>query len=838
MEFQVHRLSSQFNRLTELDAEPPPDQWHAMPARGNPHGMRRIPHVTLPFRPMRILDRYIVREVVRHALLGLLIFTFVLFVPKLVHLMELIVRHSGSSTQIVQLFLCLIPSLLVFTLPMAVLVGVLLGLGRMSMDSEIIAIAALGISRKRILFPVGVLAVVGAALTLAMTLWLAPLSLRAFRDIESGLITSQISFVVQPRVFDERFPRMILYINDVSASGTHWSGVFLAEAGAQSGNQITLAENAIVIAEPKQGKLELHLNGGATHEFSRDDPDHYSVTAFGRSDWPIEVNGLAQTKEREISIPERSLSQLWYERGRNWRDARVELHQRFAFPVACLVFSLIAVPLGTQPRRGGRAAGTLLAILVIGAYYSLFIMGAGLARQGAVPPSVGMWIANIVLALFGLSLLPRMETYRGESQARSFFGRIGVFWRLLRRRGILPRARVTASPRTSSASVGAAASRVPNGSAHRETALPTFSSFPTIVDLYLLRRFFYYFAVIMGAFVLLFETFTFFELLDDIARHRIPFFIVTSYFRFLIPYLVYQLTPLAALVAVLVTLGVLSKNNEIVAFKASGISLYRLALPLLLAGGVLSAALFVLDYTYLPYANQRQDALRNQIKGKPAQTYTRPQRWIFGENDKVYNYDLFDPKQNLFGGLTVVELDAATFQMRRRVFANRAQWLENEKTWALESGWVRDFADGKVTSYTPFKLTSLPELVEPPTYFNREVIQATQMNLSDLGHYIAGLRRAGFDVSSLLVQWQKKLAYPLIAPISMMLGIPFAMLVGSRGAIGGVAMGIGIGICYWAVSALFEAMGGIGQLPPQLAAWSPDLIFLFLGLYFFFKMPT
>jgi LPS export ABC transporter permease LptF/LPS export ABC transporter permease LptG len=788
---------------------------------------------------MRILDRYIVREVVRHALLGLLIFTFVLFVPKLVHLMELIVRHSGSSTQIVQLFLCLIPSLLVFTLPMAVLVGVLLGLGRMSMDSEIIAITALGISRKRILFPVGVLAVVGAALTLVMTLWLAPLSLRTFRDIEGGLIKSQISFFVQPRVFDERFPRMILYINDVSASGTRWNGVFLAEAGAQSGNQITLAESAIVIAEPKQGKLELHLNGGATHEFSREDPDHYSVTAFGRSDWPIEVTGLTPSKEREISIPERSLSQLWNERGKNWRDARVELHQRFAFPVACLVFSLIAVPLGTQPRRGGRAAGTLLAILVIGAYYSLFIMGAGLARQGAVPPSVGMWIANVVLALFGLSLLPRMETYRGESGVRSFSGRIGVFWRLLRRRGVLPRPKVASAARASSTTVGSAvANRVPNGSVHREGVLPAFSSFPTIVDLYLLRRFFYYFAVIMGAFILLFETFTFFELLDDIARHRIPFFVVTSYFRFLIPFLLYQLTPLGALVAVLVTLGVLSKNNEIVAFKASGISLYRLALPLLLAGALLSAALFVLDYTYLPYANQRQDALRNQIKGKPAQTYTRPQRWIFGENEKVYNYDLFDPKQNLFGGLTVVELDPATFQMRRRVFANRAQWLENEKTWALESGWVRDFNDGKVTSYAPFKLTSLPELVEPPTYFNREVIQATQMNLSDLGHYIAGLRRAGFDVSTLLVQWQKKLAYPLIAPISMMLGIPFAMLVGSRGAIGGVAMGIGIGISYWAVSALFEAMGGIGQLPPQLAAWSPDLIFLFLGLYFFFKMPT
>src|SRR5271169_3930083 len=193
------------------------------------HHSPSLPHVTLTIRPMRILDRYIVREVVRHAILGLLIFTFVLFVPKLVRLMELFVRHSGSGSQVALLFLCIVPSILIFTIPMAVLIGVLLGLGRMSMDSEIIAITALGISRKRILLPVGVLAVLGAALTLLMTIFLAPRSLRAFRDIEADLITSQISFQVQPRVFDERFPHMVLYVNDVSASGTRWNGVFIFE---------------------------------------------------------------------------------------------------------------------------------------------------------------------------------------------------------------------------------------------------------------------------------------------------------------------------------------------------------------------------------------------------------------------------------------------------------------------------------------------------------------------------------------------------------------------------------------------------------------------------------
>src|SRR5208282_2174209 len=543
------------------------------------------PHVTLTLLPMRILDRYIAREVTRHAFLGLLIFTFVLFVPKLVHLMEIFVRHSGSTSQIATLFLCIVPSLLVFTIPMAVLIGVLLGLGRMSMDSEIIAFAALGISRKHILVPVGILAVIGAALTLLMTLWLAPLSLRTFRDIEGTLVTSQVSFAVQPRVFDERFPHLVLYVNDLAASGTHWNGVFLAEAGADSSNsQITLAESAIVIADAALGKLELHLNGGTTHEFDRSIPDHYSVTSFGRSDWPIEVTSpAAAAEERVISFPERPFLQLWRDHGPDWRDARVELHQRLAFPVACFAFALIAIPLGAQPRRGGRAAGSLLSIIIIAAYYLLLVTGAGFARQGLVSPALGMWAANFILLVVALLLFPRMQRYRGEAPLPDFFIRVAAFWRLLRRS-------IRAKSRASSF-------RSENGAPRP----PSYSSFPSIIDLYLLRRFFYYFLLILVAFLFLFEIFTFFELAEDIRRHNVPFMVVINYFRFLIPYSVYQFTPLGALVAVLVTFGVLSKNNEIVAFKASGLSLYRLAIPLLFAGLAIASALLILDDTYLPY---------------------------------------------------------------------------------------------------------------------------------------------------------------------------------------------------------------------------------------------
>ena len=433
--------------------------------------------------------------------------------------------------------------------------------------------------------------------------------------------------------------------------GTRWNGVFLAEAGRRE----RLADHPRRKRDCNRRFPAGQTRTAPERRFDARDESSGPQQLFGHCLRPKRLahrsdrNGHG--KERELSNPERSLSQLWRDHTKNWRDARVELNQRFAFPVACFVFALIAVPLGSQPRRGGRAAGTLLAVLVIGAYYLLFIFGASLARQGAVPPWVGMWAANVLLALIGVALLPRMERYRGEVEARSFLDKLVVMWRLYRRRRKTKKSARMATNGSSIARVDSSVQRMENGSVRADSGTITASSIHTIIDLYVLRRFFYNFMTVMAIFILLFQTFTFFELLDDIARHHIPFFVVVNYFRYLMPYLLYQLTPLGALVAVLVTFGVMSKNNEIIAFKASGISLYRLTVPVLLAGALLAGTLFILDSTYLPYANQRQDALRNQIKGKPPQTYTRPQRWIFGENSKIYNYDLVRLDAESFWGV-------------------------------------------------------------------------------------------------------------------------------------------------------------------------------------------
>jgi LPS export ABC transporter permease LptF/LPS export ABC transporter permease LptG len=795
---------------------------------------------------MRLLDRYIAREVTSHALLGLAVFTFVLFIPQLVRLMDLVVRHSGGVSTVALLFLSILPPVLIFAIPMAVLVGVLIGLGRFSADSEIVALHACGISLRRLLLPIGFVALGCSFGTLLITFWLSPLSVRTLHRLQDQILSSQAPFAVQPRIFDERFPGWVLYVQDVTAAATQWRDVFLASSGNAQTSSITAAKDALVSSGPARNQIEIQLGAGSTHEYDPHQPDRYNVTTFVETDIPVDVSTSASgAASASVSDAEKFLPALLSAQGSAWRGAHVEVQRRIAFPAACLVFALLGVPIGVRPRRGGRAAGMILTLVLIGGYYFIFVTGDHFARQGAVSPWAGIWAANIVAVVAGFAFLRRIEHVRRPN-------RFLIWLDSLRKRArrSLKRTRQTVAAPVSNGPISNGAAT--NGlAANGAGAVAQYASdlravlverslgFPLLVDIYLLKRFFYYLFVLLAGFVLIFDAFTLFDLLADISKNHIAASVVLTYFRYLIPYMVYLLAPLATLVATLVTLAVLTKNNEVIAFKASGISLYRLILPLGLAGCLVACGMFLMSERLLPYANQRQDALRNQIKGRPPQTYFQPtHQWIFGERAKIYNYEFFDPEHQLFGGLNVFELDPQTFQVRRRAFAARATWEPTENTWVLTGGWVRDFANGQVTHYVPFRAYSLAELSEPPGYFRREVLQSDQMNWRDLRSYIRSLRQAGFDTARLAVQWHEKFSFPLIAAIVVCLGAPFAFLVGTRGAIGGLAVAVGIGILYRAAAALLESMGTVGLLPPVIAGWAPDAIFGFLAVYFFLKMPT
>jgi LPS export ABC transporter permease LptG len=338
--------------------------------------------------------------------------------------------------------------------------------------------------------------------------------------------------------------------------------------------------------------------------------------------------------------------------------------------------------------------------------------------------------------------------------------------------------------------------------------------------------------------------FTFFDLVGDILRNHISLVTVGEYLVNLTPSMIYQIAPLAVLIAALVTFGVLNRNSEIVAMKATGISLYRLVTPIVSIAAILSMCLFLFDQYYLPQANRRQEALRSTIKGRPPQTFLHPeQEWIFGqagagEPDRIFYYQFFDPVRNEFGNLSVFEFDPATFQLSRRIFAGRAVWDGTAHSWTFENGWQRDIAGADVTNYHEFLKAAFAEIHEPPDYFKKEDLESQEMNFGQLDRYISDLKQSGFDTMRLQVALWQKLAYPLIAVVMAVLAIPFALSMGRRGSLTGIAVAIGVAIAYRVLDGLFGAMGNVNYLPAAMAAWSSDVLFALVGGYLLLRTPT
>ena len=329
----------------------------------------------------------------------------------------------------------------------------------------------------------------------------------------------------------------------------------------------------------------------------------------------------------------------------------------------------------------------------------------------------------------------------------------------------------------------------------------------------MLREFLTTFALVLVSFVLLMLVFTFFELLGDIIRNRTPLVTVGEYLIDLTPSMLYNITPLGVLVAVLVTFGVLTRTNEFTAMKATGISLYRVMVPILVVSALIAVALFLFDESYLPGANRRQEALRSVIKGRPAQTFLRPdQKWIFGRQEpgkpgRIFYYQFFDPDQDRFANLTVFEFDPENFSLSRRIFASSAHWEPQLQQWIFEHGWERRFDGEAVSSYGQFNVESYPEITEQPQYFTKQALQSQEMTFGELQRYIRDLGQSGFDTKQLSVQLNIKLAYPLVTLVMAVLAIPFALSMGKRGSLTGIAAAIGVAIAYWVVKGTFEAPG-------------------------------
>ena len=777
---------------------------------------------------MRILTRYILGEILSYTLIGCAVFTFILFIRDLNHILEAVVRNSSTFGNIAEIFVFSLPNTFKVTIPMAVLVGILLGLSRLAADSEIVAMRASGLGVWYFVRVASIVAIGGTLLGLVNSLFVTPRANRSILEMEQELATSQASFEIQPHVFYEDFRNAVLYVQQVrgGTGASNWDKVFMADLSDPGNPIITTAESATVVSDSTQ-ELLMRLRNGSRHETVSGQPQQYNVSTFSQTDLPLTLSPQGETHLGRLDTAIYALPMGALQARTHGPEARrylLELHTRFSYPAACLVLMLVGVPLGIISRRGGKSSGLVFTVLLVLVYYVLSYTGIALSRQGKLSPFLGVWMANLIFAFAGVFLLWQMASGGRVLGAMS---------------GLLGRTR----PALPIKSNGNHLTEFLEKLQPRAVRIGSRGVFPRLLDSYVVREFFGMFLVVLGSFVMLMLVFTFFELVGDIIRNHVALGMVGDYLFNLAPSMIYTITPLAVLIAVLVTFGVLNRNSEIVAMKATGISLYRLVIPVISISAILAIALFVFDDYYLPAANRRQEFLRSTIKGRPPQTFLHPEeKWMFGQSGPgepahIFYYQFFDRDDDAFANLSVFEFDPSTFALSRRIFASRAVWDDKTETWHFLNGWVRDI-EGNKRDYKEFKNTTFSEIQEDPGYFKKENLQSQEMNFQQLRAYIRDLRQSGFDTMRLRVALWHKLAYPLIAIIMAMLAIPFALSMGRRGSLTGIAVAISVALAYWVVDGLFGAMGNVNYLPAALAAWSPDILFALTGGYLLLRTPT
>ncbi len=783
---------------------------------------------------MRILSRTIFREILGSAALGAVLFTFVLFLRNLDRLFALLVRSSATPLVVAKLFLFAIPATIPFSLPLGVLVGVLIALSRMSADGEITAMRAAGVPSLSVVRPVLAFSTFGLIVTAIASLWIAPLTLKLTSDIAKNLAAAQLTTDIQARIFEEQFPNTVLYVDEV-VTGVQvvWRRMMLADVTSAEdleaqhrdrgeGPKITIAEEAMVTPDPENNRIQLNMKG--VHTTYRDKDGHIisEVTPEG-------VLALEAQKPSDLhlnhEVSEVDTGPLYKRvyRNRNtlthdeWVEAAIEFHKRFAIPFACILLALVGIPLGVSSRKGGKSTAFVLTLLLAFIYYTGLISLIGLAKKGTLTPALAVWLPDAIFAVTGLILLMQLER-PGDGD-------------------------IIGGARALVAVIAAKFKRKKGGAAGRFSlslvSLRRFGLRPMLIDAYVLNGFVFYFVMVLAALVLLTEVFTFFELVSDMIKNQIAMSKMLDYLYNLAPKLIYDETPLSVVMASLICFTVLTKNNEVTAFKAGGISVHRLTAPVLFAAAVISTLLFAFDHYYIPGANRRQEALRSEIKKKPIQTYLRPDRqWVYGMGPRIYNYRYLDPREAIMSKVNIYEFGGRDFRLVHQISADRAMWEPNLKTWIFVKG-LSNITDAHNNEHPAlFEESSFKELVEPPSWFVKEEKQYKEMNFQELARYIRELKASGLDTIRLQVQYHKKFAVPLFALIMAVLSTPFAFVAGTRGAMTGVGISLCITIAYFTVGTLFEQIGNLNQLPPAMAAWSPDVIFLLAGLYFMARMKT
>jgi LPS export ABC transporter permease LptG len=781
-----------------------------------------------------VLDRYVFRELIPPFCLGGALFTFFLVIDRIYHLTDLVITKGVPFHLVVQLLVFMLPSFLAHTLPMALLVAVLLAGGRLAGDLEIIACKAAGISTLRLFRPVAVAAVLVMAGTAGLTLVLNPLTNQEFQRQLFRILQTRATSGLAERVFNPTFGDVIVYVEDVSASQVALRGLLVSDERDAKISRIITAREGRLLTDEENRRITLRLINGAVNEADvlpagpavsgagsvapgggAASAARYRLTSFSIYDMSLSVDSPLRSATRPEK-PEKDLSMRGL--GTQIRELRenpqrrapylVEWHKRLAFPLAAGVFAIVAFPLAVASHRGGRSIALVASLAILLTYYLVLTALESSALRLRLPAWLAVWTPNVLFTALGAGLMLAVTHEWRMPQMRPVWQALATLSRVLPRRGD-PTVRLATGGRDST----------------------------HILDRYLLREFLVFAGIGLGVATTLFIVVDLLQTLDRYIRIKPPLIHIAEHFLYRAPAALHGGLPVVMLVATIFLFLALTRYHELTAMKAAGMSLYRVAAPVLLlgAGTALLSGLF--QELVLPRLNELGDEVdRVKIRGQlPRHLQSRERLWLRTADSRFYRVELLHPASAEMYGVTVLEVDQPTFRVQSRLDARRAHWTP--EGWELTDGAFREFGPRGEVRTVPFVMTAI-DLQEDMDDFTKVHKPIAAMSYFELRDYVARLEATGFQVKKYTVELYSKLSFPWVNLIMVLVAIPFSLQSPRGGRLFGIGLAIAIMAGYLVVHYVALAFARADLLPPLLAAWTANVIFLGLGTSLLLRART
>ena len=771
----------------------------------------------------RILDRYVIKELGPPFAIGVGVFTFFLVIDRIFQLTDLVITKNVPFALVMPLLAYMLPAFLALTLPMALLVAVLLVGGRLAGDLEVAALKASGVSPLRLFRPFLAVGIVVTLLIAWLTLVVGPWSSGAFQRQLFLILQSRASTGIKERTFSATFSQFVIYVDEVSASQVRLKGLLVSDERNPEQSRIIVAREGRLLSDEATRRITLRFLDGSISESDVGDRRRFRQTYFSLYDMTLPVDSpIAAVSREEKPEKQMPVRQLLAEAQRLRREGQpsapyyVELHKRFALPVAALVFTLVGFPLGIRSHRGGRAAALALSFGIVVGYYILYNSMEGFALRGRIPAGVAVWIPNAILAVMG-ALLLRASVVGAPTAA------LDLFWRLW--------------ARVEQRRAGRVVRPVEERKLRRlgRFAGPRESTF--IMDRYLIRQYLLFLGIGTLVGLVLIGVVDLLQTLDRFLRTRPPFTTILEHFLYRMPGELYKGLPMIVLIATVFMFLSLTRQRELDALKAAGISLYRASLPIFLVAAGISVMAVIFQEAALPDINAKAEEVdRVKIRGQlPRHLQRQTQIWYRSSDTRFFRMALLDPVGKSMEGLLVLDISPG-FRLIDRLDARLAQWTP--EGWRLTDGVYRHVGpQNRVTSEMfDARLVAMPEHIDD---FIQVQNAPDTMSFLELRAYVSRLREGGHRVNRYLVQLYSKLSFPLVHVIMALVAIPFA-LVSPRS--GGRAMGIGVAIViaagYWVVHSVALAFAQADLLPAALAAWTANIVFAGIGTALFLSART